>query len=129
MQPDFLERLRVLAPDLCVTAAYGNILPQAFLDMPRWGTLNIHPSLLPKYRGAAPVQRQLQVGRSCDALELCILDSAAAGPRACSTVAGATWVPLSAIAACVGAIGAGSMPRRANYDSTDPQSIWLCTCC
>ena len=64
LQPDFLQRLRVLAPDLCVTAAYGNILPQAFLDIPRWGTLNIHPSLLPKYRGAAPVQRQLQVGQT-----------------------------------------------------------------
>ena len=50
-----------LAPDLCVTAAYGNILPQRFLDIPRFGTLNIHPSLLPGYRGAAPVQRALQV--------------------------------------------------------------------
>ena len=76
LQPAFLERLRVLAPDLCVTAAYGNILPQAFLDIPRWGTLNIHPSLLPKYRGAAPVQRQLQVGRSCAALGIGIFDSA-----------------------------------------------------
>ena len=44
-----------------MTAAYGNILPQAFLDIPRWGTLNIHPSLLPLYRGAAPVQRALEV--------------------------------------------------------------------
>ena len=76
LQPAFLERLQALAPDLCVTAAYGNILPQAFLDIPRWGTLNIHPSLLPKYRGAAPVQRQLQVGRTCDASGFCVLDSA-----------------------------------------------------
>ena len=44
-----------------MTAAYGNILPQAFLDIPTQGTLNIHPSLLPQYRGAAPVQRALQV--------------------------------------------------------------------
>ena len=50
-----------LQPDLCVTAAYGNILPQRFLDIPRFGTLNIHPSLLPRFRGAAPVQRALQV--------------------------------------------------------------------
>jgi hypothetical protein len=48
-----------------VTAAYGNMLPAAFLDIPTHGTLNIHPSLLPLYRGAAPVQRALQVG--CDA--------------------------------------------------------------
>ncbi|KAK9830310.1 hypothetical protein WJX72_010930 [[Myrmecia] bisecta] len=59
---EFLEQLALLHPDLCVTAAYGNILPQRFLDIPRFGTLNIHPSLLPKYRGAAPVQRALQDG-------------------------------------------------------------------
>ena len=53
-------RIAALKPDLCVTAAYGNILPQRFLDIPRFGTLNIHPSLLPQFRGAAPVQRALQ---------------------------------------------------------------------
>ena len=61
MQPDFLAALRDLEPDLCLTAAYGNILPKSFLEIPHHGTLNIHPSLLPKYRGAAPVQRALQV--------------------------------------------------------------------
>jgi methionyl-tRNA formyltransferase len=50
-----------MKPDLVVTAAYGNILPQAFLDIPPYGVLNIHPSLLPKYRGAAPVQRAVEV--------------------------------------------------------------------
>ncbi|KAK9863842.1 hypothetical protein WJX84_004606 [Apatococcus fuscideae] len=58
----FLEALAGLKPDLCVTAAYGNLLPQAFLDIPTFGTLNIHPSLLPQFRGAAPVQRALQEG-------------------------------------------------------------------
>lgn len=58
----FLEALRAMEPDLMVTAAYGNFLPRAFLDIPRLGTLNIHPSLLPQYRGAAPVQRALQDG-------------------------------------------------------------------
>jgi methionyl-tRNA formyltransferase len=58
----FLATLHGLAPDLCVTAAYGNYLPTAFLAIPRHGTLNIHPSLLPLYRGAAPVQRALQDG-------------------------------------------------------------------
>ena len=61
VQEGFLTRLQSLQPDLCVTAAYGNILPKAFLAIPKFGTLNIHPSLLPKYRGAAPVQRCLQV--------------------------------------------------------------------
>ncbi len=46
--PSFLAALEALRPDLCVTAAYGNMLPQRFLDLPRLGTLNIHPSLLPK---------------------------------------------------------------------------------
>ena len=58
----FLEALEALQPDLCVTAAYGCFLPQRFLDTPRLGTLNIHPSLLPLYRGAAPVQRCLEAG-------------------------------------------------------------------
>lgn len=58
----FLADLRTLAPDLCVTAAYGNVLPQAFLDIPKHGTVNVHPSLLPLYRGAAPVQRALEEG-------------------------------------------------------------------
>ncbi|CAF2062723.1 hypothetical protein Bca4012_101118 [Brassica carinata] len=58
----FLSTLRDLQPELCVTAAYGNILPTKFLSIPLHGTVNIHPSLLPLYRGAAPVQRALQDG-------------------------------------------------------------------
>lgn len=79
MQEQFLNALTDLQPDLCVTAAYGNMLPQRFLKLPRYGTLNIHPSLLPRYRGAAPVNRTLENGdavtgvsvaftvRACDA--------------------------------------------------------------
>ena len=58
----FLAALAELQPDLCITAAYGCFLPQRFLDMPKFGTLNIHPSLLPLYRGAAPLQRCLEAG-------------------------------------------------------------------
>uniref|UniRef100_A0A2P2K7M3 methionyl-tRNA formyltransferase n=1 Tax=Rhizophora mucronata TaxID=61149 RepID=A0A2P2K7M3_RHIMU len=58
----FLSSLRALRPELCITAAYGNILPTRFLHIPPMGTVNIHPSLLPFYRGAAPVQRTLQDG-------------------------------------------------------------------
>lgn len=64
-EKQFLETLKELSPDLCITAAYGNYLPTKFLAIPRFGTLNIHPSLLPKYRGAAPVQRTLQVCACC----------------------------------------------------------------
>ena len=48
--------LRELAPELIVVAAYGKILPQEILDLPRYGCINVHSSLLPKYRGAAPHQ-------------------------------------------------------------------------
>ncbi|XP_066306799.1 uncharacterized protein [Miscanthus floridulus] len=58
----FLSALKEVEPDVCITAAYGNILPQKFLDIPSCSTVNIHPSLLPLYRGAAPVQRALQDG-------------------------------------------------------------------
>ncbi|KAL5743403.1 hypothetical protein ACOSP7_026256 [Xanthoceras sorbifolium] len=58
----FLSTLQALQPELCITAAYGNILPTKFLNIPSLGTVNIHPSLLPQYRGAAPVQRALQDG-------------------------------------------------------------------
>ena len=58
----FLAALAELQPDLCITAAYGCFLPQRFLDMPKFGTLNIHPSLLPLYRGAAPLQRCIESG-------------------------------------------------------------------
>ena len=54
---EFLEALRALAPDLGVVAAYGRILPDALLAIPRLGMINIHASLLPRYRGAAPVHR------------------------------------------------------------------------
>ena len=52
----FLGALRELRPDLIAVAAYGQILPQSILDLPRYGCLNVHTSLLPRYRGAAPIQ-------------------------------------------------------------------------
>jgi methionyl-tRNA formyltransferase len=52
----FIGELRELKPNLIVVAAYGQILPPAILDLPRHGCLNVHTSLLPKYRGAAPIQ-------------------------------------------------------------------------
>jgi len=55
--PDFLATIADLRPDLGVVAAYGRILPEALLGIPRLGMINIHGSLLPKYRGAAPVHR------------------------------------------------------------------------
>ena len=54
--PEFLEILKELSPDVVVVVAFGQIIPQAVLDVPRLGCLNVHGSLLPKYRGAAPIQ-------------------------------------------------------------------------
>ncbi len=53
----FVETLQKLEPDMIVVAAFGQIIPKTILDMPKYGCLNIHASLLPKYRGAAPIQQ------------------------------------------------------------------------
>jgi methionyl-tRNA formyltransferase len=60
--PEALTELRAAAADVMVVAAYGLILPQAVLDLPRFGCLNIHASLLPRWRGAAPIQRAILAG-------------------------------------------------------------------
>lgn len=54
--PQFVELLAGLKPDVMVVAAFGQLLPKSILDIPKFGCLNIHASLLPKYRGAAPIQ-------------------------------------------------------------------------
>lgn len=60
---EFLDTLeQEVKPDLCITAAYGQYLPKRFLALPKFGTLNIHPSLLPRWRGSSPVQRSLEAG-------------------------------------------------------------------
>src|SRR3954447_2627483 len=60
--PGSLEMVRTLAPDLLVTAAYGQILSADLLSIPRLGGINLHGSILPSYRGAAPVARAIQNG-------------------------------------------------------------------
>jgi methionyl-tRNA formyltransferase len=62
--PEFLAALRQWAPDLIVVAAYGRILPTTILDLPPQGCINVHASLLPKYRGAAPIQWAILQGES-----------------------------------------------------------------
>ncbi|MGF7029815.1 methionyl-tRNA formyltransferase [Paenibacillus mucilaginosus] len=61
-RPESVEELRALAPDLIVTAAYGQILPKSVLDLPKLGCINIHASLLPKYRGGAPIHYAVMNG-------------------------------------------------------------------
>ena len=60
--PEFLDRLREIGPDCCPVVAYGALLPRVALDVPRHGWVNLHFSLLPAWRGAAPVQHALLAG-------------------------------------------------------------------
>src|SRR3989344_2143600 len=57
-----IEKLKYLKPDLAIIAAYGKILPKEILEIPRHGFINVHPSLLPKYRGASPIQTAILNG-------------------------------------------------------------------
>jgi len=63
-QPEVIEELRAMAPEAMVVVGYGQILPQAILDIPPRGIINVHASLLPKYRGAAPVQWAIARGET-----------------------------------------------------------------
>lgn len=63
-RPDGVEKMRGLAPDVCVTAAFGQILTQELLDIPARGTVNVHASLLPKHRGSAPINWCILMGET-----------------------------------------------------------------
>ena len=69
-----LAELKVLNPDLIVVAAYGQILPRALLDLPRYGCLNVHTSLLPRHRGAAPIQWSILSGDTKTGVTLMQMD-------------------------------------------------------
>ena len=73
--PNFVRTLERLAPDVIVVAAFGQLLPQTVLDIPPCGTINLHPSLLPKYRGAAPIQWALINGETETGVTLMLLDA------------------------------------------------------
>ena len=73
-KPKFIGTLKRLSPDVIVVAAFGQLLPQPVLDLPPCGTINLHPSLLPKYRGAAPIQWALINGEIETGVTLMLLD-------------------------------------------------------
>ena len=60
--PEMVELIREIDPEIIVIAAYGQIIPDSILEIPKYGCINIHASLLPKYRGAAPIQRAVMDG-------------------------------------------------------------------
>ena len=73
--PEFLETLRAWNPDVIVVAAFGRILPQVILDLPPKGCLNVHGSLLPKYRGAAPIQWAVINGETETGVTIMVMDA------------------------------------------------------
>ena len=81
LQPDTLKdeavitRIAALDADAMVVAAYGLLLPQRVLDLPRLGCLNIHASLLPRWRGAAPIQRAILAGDACTGISIMQMDA------------------------------------------------------
>ncbi|MDB4866000.1 MAG: methionyl-tRNA formyltransferase [Cohnella sp.] len=68
--PEAVAELAALQPDLIITAAYGQILPKSVLNLPRLGCINVHGSLLPSYRGGAPIQRSLIHGETVTGVTL-----------------------------------------------------------
>lgn len=70
-----MQQLSELKPDLFVVAAYGKIIPQSILDLPKYGAINIHPSLLPKYRGPSPIQTALLNGDQTTGISIIKMDA------------------------------------------------------
>ncbi|MBL9216200.1 MAG: methionyl-tRNA formyltransferase [Opitutaceae bacterium] len=123
-------------PDLCLVMAYGHLLPQEFLDTPRLGTLNLHTSLLPRYRGASPIQTAVAAGdRETGVSLMRLVRRMDAGP-----VAGAERVPIGPLdtaaevesrlgQACVPLL-ARCLPRIAagtqEFVEQDPAAVSFC---
>jgi methionyl-tRNA formyltransferase len=74
-EPGFIEQLQQLQPQLVVVAAYGQILPSSILELPRFGCINVHTSLLPRYRGAAPIQWAIINGDSHTGVTIMKMDT------------------------------------------------------
>ncbi|MBP1764760.1 MAG: Methionyl-tRNA formyltransferase [Firmicutes bacterium] len=73
--PGFMEQLAVLQPDVIVVVAFGQFLPQRLLDLPSLGCINVHASLLPKYRGAAPIHWAIMNGETSTGVTTMYMDS------------------------------------------------------
>jgi len=74
-RPDSFEQLRAFGADLMVVVGYGQIIPQSIIDLPRHGILNVHASLLPKYRGAAPIQWAIANGETSTGVTIMQIDA------------------------------------------------------
>lgn len=74
LDEEALKKIEAWKPDLIVVAAYGKILPQSILDMPGFGCINVHASLLPKWRGASPIQNALLAGETETGVTIMLMD-------------------------------------------------------
>lgn len=72
--PEFMDQVKHLQPDLLVVVAFGRILPPGLLDIPKLGAINLHASLLPKFRGPAPIQRAIIDGESVTGVTTMLMD-------------------------------------------------------
>ncbi len=132
-EPGLLEQLRAWRPDLAVVVAYGRILPQAILDLPPLGCVNVHYSLLPRYRGAAPMQWAILEGEAAtgvttmqlvaemDAGPVLLAEEVAMEPDETAASLEARLVPVGArlLAATVDRVRQGSLTPRAQ----DPTGV------
>lgn len=106
--PDALARLRELAPEVIVVVGYGQIIPQRIIDLPKYGCVNVHSSLLPKYRGAAPMNwaiangetetgvTTMQIVKKLDAGDMLLKAKVAIGPEETAAQLSARLAPIGA---------------------------------
>ena len=125
-RPESAELLRGLAADLMVVVGYGQIIPQTIIDLPRHGILNVHASLLPKYRGAAPIQWAIANGESetgvtimqidagLDTGDMLLKERMTIGPEETAPELSARLAPLGAGLLCeaIREIAAGTIRRE-----------------
>ena len=71
---DDFDKFKKLNPDICIVAAYGKIIPKEWLEIPKYGFLNVHPSLLPEYRGASPIQTAILNGDGKTGITIILMD-------------------------------------------------------
>ena len=142
VQPDSLDRAEVVEqlagfrPDVIVVAAYGQILPQAVLDIPGYGCINVHPSLLPRFRGASPVAAAILAGDELTGVSLILMDRGLdTGPVLSRlSVPVSPWDTAGLLTARLSQVGArllaAALPRWCSGELTaQPQNDAETTCC
>ena len=130
-RPDIVNQLRSLNAELMVVVGYGQIIPQTIIDLPRYGILNVHASLLPKYRGAAPIQWAIangetetgvtimQIDAGLDTGDMLLKAAVDIGPDETAPELGARLAPLGAelLSQTIAQLQAGRISREKQNDA------------